>query len=67
MNRAETTRALVLSDGRPGHFNQSIALCRLLGVAFEVAEVSFRSSPARGLSHLFDFFGNPDFPKPIVL
>ena len=49
-------RVLVLSDGRPGHFNQSIALCRLLGVAFEVVEVSFRSSFARGLSHVFDFF-----------
>ena len=29
-------RALVLSDGRPGHFNQSIALCRHLGVEYEV-------------------------------
>ena len=57
MNCSVTTRALILSDGRPGHFNQSIALCRLLGVSFEVVEVSFRSSLARGLSHLFDFFG----------
>ena len=46
----------MLSDGRPGHFNQSIALCRLLGVAFEVVEVSFRSGLARAVSHLFDFF-----------
>ena len=46
----------MLSDGRPGHFNQSIALCRLLGVAFEVVEVAFRSGLARTVSHLFDFF-----------
>ena len=56
MSRTGITRALVLSDGRPGHFNQSIALCRLLGVAFEVVEVSFRSGLARAVSHLFDFF-----------
>jgi len=57
MSRPKITRALVLSDGRPGHFNQSIALCRLLGVAFEVVEVSFRSSFMRVSSHVFDFFG----------
>jgi len=56
MSRTGIIRALVLSDGRPGHFNQSIALCRLLGVAFEVVEVSFRSGLARAVSHLFDFF-----------
>jgi len=50
-------RALVLSDGRPGHFNQSIALCRHLGVEFEVVEVTFRSSLTRVLSHVFDLFG----------
>jgi len=50
-------RALVLSDGRPGHFNQSIALCRHLGVEFELVEVTFRSSFTRGLSHVFDLFG----------
>ena len=50
-------RALVLSDGRPGHFNQSIALCRHLGMDFKVVDVAFRSSFARGVSHVFDFFG----------
>ena len=50
-------RALVLSDGRPGHFNQSIALCRHLGVEFEVVEVTFLSSLTRVLSHVFDLFG----------
>jgi len=57
MSRTGITRALVISDGRPGHFNQSIALCRLLGVAFVVVEVSFGSSFARAVSHVFDFFG----------
>ena len=50
-------RALVLSDGRPGHFNQSIALCRHLGMEYEVVEVAFLSGFARAVSHLFDFFG----------
>ena len=36
MSRTGIIRALVISDGRPGHYNQSIALCRLLGVAFVV-------------------------------
>ena len=57
MSRTGINRALVVSDGRPGHFNQSIALCRLLGVAFEVVEVSFCSSFVRALTHLFDLFG----------
>lgn len=50
-------RALVLSDGRPGHFNQSIALCRHLGVEYEVVEVVFHSGFARAVSHVFDLFG----------
>ena len=50
-------KAIILSDGKPGHFHQSIALCKHLGVPFEICEVEFPSGFMRGLSHLLDCFG----------
>jgi hypothetical protein len=49
--------ALILSDGKPGHFNQSIALCRHLGISFDIQEVEIKSDPHRVLTHLLDLFG----------
>ncbi len=50
-------RALILSDGKPGHFNQSIALCRHLGLEHAVLEVAYRSRACKGLSYLLDRIG----------
>ncbi len=50
-------KALILTDGKPGHENQSVALCRHLGLEFEKATVSYPWKPAKVLSYLFDRFG----------
>jgi hypothetical protein len=49
-------KALILTDGKPGHENQSVALCRHLGLEFEKATVSYPWKPAKALSYLFDRF-----------
>lgn len=49
--------ALIISDGKPGHYNQSIALCRHLGVEFEIAQVSYKSRLHKALSYLLDRIG----------
>ena len=48
---------LVLSDGKPGHANQSIAMARHLGRPYEIAEVHFRNRPCKLLSYLLDRIG----------
>ncbi|MBC8207060.1 MAG: mitochondrial fission ELM1 family protein [Kiritimatiellales bacterium] len=49
--------ALILTDGKPGHFNQSVALCTNTGLNYELVEVSYRSKTAKALSYLFDHRG----------
>jgi hypothetical protein len=48
---------LILSDGKPGHVNQSIAFARHLGRPFEIVGVHFRNRPLKLLSHLLDRIG----------
>ena len=48
---------LVLSDGKPGHVNQSIALARRLNCPFEIVRVYFRNRPSKLLSYLLDRVG----------
>ena len=50
-------KALILTDGKPGHENQSIALCRHLKLSYEKATVAYPWKPAKALSYLFDRFG----------
>jgi len=50
-------RALLISDGKPGHFNQSIALCKYLGREYEILEVAYKSKFHKALSYLLDRFG----------
>lgn len=47
-------RLLILSDGKPGHLNQSIAFARHLGCEYDICEVGFKSRIAKGLSYLAD-------------
>lgn len=49
--------ALIISDGKPGHFNQSIALCKHLGLEYEIAEVSYKNRARKALSYLLDRIG----------
>ncbi len=50
-------KALILTDGKPGHENQSVALCQHLGLEFTLAPVSYPWKPAKALSYLFDRIG----------
>lgn len=50
-------KALILTDGKPGHENQSRALCCHLGADFEITPVSYPWKPAKALSYLFDRLG----------
>ena len=49
--------ALILTDEKPGHENQSVALCQHLGIEFEMATVSYSRQSAKGLSYLLDHLG----------
>ena len=50
-------RALILTDGKPGHENQSIAFCKNTGINYELLPVSYRSKAAKALSYLYDRLG----------
>ena len=49
--------ALIISDGKPGHFNQSIALCKHLGMEYEIVEIAYRNRAGKALSYLLDRLG----------
>ncbi len=53
----QSKRLLILSDGKPGHVNQSIAFARHLGCDYDVCQVRFKSRWAKGLSYFFDRCG----------
>ena len=49
-------KALILTDGKAGHENQSKAFARALGLDFDLVEVHFRSRFHKALSYIFDYF-----------
>ncbi|ANE36353.1 mitochondrial fission domain protein [Campylobacter iguaniorum] len=50
-------RALILSDGRVGHENQSIAFCKLKNIDYGILHVSYKLKILKTLSYILDFFG----------
>lgn len=50
-------KALILTDGKAGHENQSKAFARALGCDFDVIAVKFKSKAAKALSYLLDNLG----------
>ncbi|WP_309498457.1 ELM1/GtrOC1 family putative glycosyltransferase [Sulfurovum sp.] len=48
---------LILSDGRMGHLNQSIAFAKYLNRPYDIAEVHFKNKLAQTLSYFFDKLG----------
>ena len=50
-------KAIVLTDGKAGHENQSKAFARALGLDFELVPVKFKSPFHKALSYLFDRLG----------
>jgi mitochondrial fission protein ELM1 len=49
--------ALILTDGKPGHENQSVAFCKNTGIHYELVPVQYRSKAAKALSYLLDRMG----------
>ena len=50
-------RILIISDGKPGHLNQSIAFCKIKDVSYDILEVKFKSKFHKALSYFFDKLG----------
>ena len=50
-------KALILSDGRKGHENQSIAFCELKGLDFCICKIAYASKLLKLYSYALDFFG----------
>jgi hypothetical protein len=50
-------RILIISDGKPGHLNQSIAFCKIKDISYDILEVKFKSKIHKSLSYLFDKIG----------
>jgi len=50
-------QALILSDGKPGHLNQSLAFARYIGLEPVVRQVSFRARWLKLFSYLLDRCG----------
>ena len=50
-------KALILSDGRKGHENQSIAFCELRGLEFCICKIAYASKLLKLFSYALDFFG----------
>lgn len=48
-------KVLILSDGKPGHLNQSIAFCKLKNLDFDIVEIK-QNKVKKTLSYLLDFF-----------
>ena len=51
------SKALILTDGKAGHENQSKAFARALGCEFNLVPVAFKSKFAKVLSYLLDNLG----------
>ena len=47
-------KALILTDGKAGHENQSKAFARMLGCEFDIEKISFKSRFAKLLSYMAD-------------
>jgi len=49
-------KSLILSDGRIGHLNQSIALAKYLGCSYDIVEIRFKNKLYKVLSYFLDKF-----------
>jgi uncharacterized protein len=51
------SKVLILSDGKPGHLNQSLAFARLLQLDYDLVDCRCRSRWAKAASYFLDRFG----------
>lgn len=49
-------RILIISDGKPGHLNQSIAFCKIKKISYDILEIKFSSKISKLFSYIFDRF-----------
>lgn len=49
-------RILIISDGKPGHLNQSIAFCKIKNISYDILEVKFKLSIFKLFSYALDKF-----------
>ena len=49
-------RILIISDGKPGHLNQSIAFCKIKNISYDILEVKFKLSIFKLFSFALDKF-----------
>jgi len=47
-------RILIISDGKKGHLNQSIAFCKIKKISYDILEVEFKSKFSKALSYFYD-------------
>ncbi len=50
-------KALILTDLRNGHENQSVAFCEIMGFKYELCNVAYSNKFFKLLSYVLDFFG----------
>ena len=50
-------RILIISDGKPGHLNQSIAFCKIKKISYDIVEIEFKHKLLKGLSYIADKAG----------
>lgn len=50
-------KLLILSDGRMGHLNQSIALAKYLNASYDIVNVGFKNRFFKGISYFLDKVG----------
>lgn len=51
------SKALIISDGKKGHLNQSIAFCSYVGKDYDIVEARFKNRLFKLVSYVFDFLG----------
>lgn len=51
------SKAVIISDGKKGHLNQSIAFCKYMDLTYDIVEVRFKNRFLKSLSYLFDRVG----------
>lgn len=50
-------KILIISDGKPGHLNQSIAFAKIKEVDYDILRVDFKKKVFKAFSYFFDKFG----------
>jgi len=49
-------RILIISDGKPGHLNQSIAFCKIKNISYDILEVKFKLEIFKLFTYALDKF-----------